>query len=769
MTGVEDGVTAHEDGAAAREEGVRAHEGGAAARQDGVPARADDRRSRGGRRGRRGPLNWVAALVVVGVLLLSAVGLTLYPAGPVQGTQTQSVQGTGVSGRIVPGMVITQPVLATQDGLTRVQATFGTYGGARDCSLDVVVSDDAGEVVGRNTLSCEDIVDTSAGTVVAEFAPVEDSADRTFTVSYEGMDDGPDRVALWVGEPEGIVLPAEVDGAPAEVEELFAGGVATATVVEYEGASTWAQVGAALERMSLGGPWWSQPAAMIVWTVGLVALAAGAVLTAGRRWGLTATFLVLLALCRGLVWASAIPPLEGMDEWSHVDYAQFLAEESRLPEAGELYQGRAEYYSPQITALDEFRNRTALPPGDRSELTEQAIDELDAELLAASPDSNGAAPAAGYPPAYYLPSAVLYDITPGTLNDKIYGMRLWSVALGMLAAAATFFAARRLLPRWNVAPVLLSLAVILQPMMAHQFAIVNNDALVIAAGIGAFAVALKLATGRFRSLDVAWAGALVGLALLAKPYGIGVLPVVGVGLLIGSPRRPGGLGRFFRGMLAGIGGIAATYGVWVVLRRVLDLQAAKLPGPDGINVGRGLVDYLRLQAQDGFAKIRLRWGEQLFGMFSWLDIRLPQNAYVGVLWFLLVAVVLAAVWVLWQLVLMVRRGREQRFWSRYWADDDVVPVWMSLAMIVGMMGALLAAGWLSFRNDGNDGLLQGRYALAAVPALLALPALTIKGYVLPDRTVWARVMPTVVLGVVALGIWTIHLLGLAAVVDRFYL
>ena len=714
---------------------------------------------------RRGRVAAIAALVV---MVATVIALLLYPTGPVQGSRTQNVEGGGVSGALFPGTVVRQPVEATQDGLTRVLAMFGTYGGSTECSLLVRVTDDRARLVDEQQVSCADLVD-NASVVVSEFPAIADSAGRTFVVEYV-PEAGPQAVALWIGEPESNSLEADVTGAPPEMAALFADGVATSTVLEYVGGSSLEQIRTALRDLALGAPWWSQPAAVVTWAVGIAVAAAGALLVAGRRWRLATVLVLAVALFRGLIWASAVPTLEGMDEGAHVAYAQFMAEEDQLPRAGELHDQIPEFYSPQITVLDDFRNRGGIAPADRGQSTPEAVAELEAALDEASPRANGAAPAAGYPPVYYLPAAVLYELTPGSFNDRVYGMRLWSVALGVLAAWATLVAARRMFPRSAVTPTALSLAVVLQPMMAHQFAIVNNDGLVIAAGTAAFAVALKLAGGGFRGRDVALAGALVGVAVLGKPYGVGVLPVVLTGLIIGCWRGERGLRRLLGGGVLLGAGLVATYGAWELLRRALGMQSATLPAPDQSGaVDRGPMDYLALQVEDSLSRVRVRWSDQLFGMFAWLDIRLPTPAYDAVWVGLHITVWLVGAWVVWQLVRVVAATvSREPFALRYW-DTPTSVTWTSLALVVGALGSLILAGYLSFRNDGNDGLLQGRYALMAVPALLALPALTVRGFLGTRETAATRVVPGLLVAVVLLGMWVLHLLGLASVIDRFYL
>jgi hypothetical protein len=723
-----------------------------------APAPPSRRRGRG-----------VAWLVVAGVLLLTALVVLTRPGGTMQGARTQSVSTTGISGPLLPGTTITQDVTVTEDGLVGFSATFGTYGGAEDCAVDITVEDDRGETLVDDRIECADIADT-APTTVASFEPVPDSADRTYTLTFASAPgDWSQAVTLWVGEPEDAAVPAEAGGTDEAVLEVFEDDdTATATIADYEAPSVWDQLWRAAGLAAVGAPWWSQPVAQAVWAVVMVGAAVAAV--ALRRVRRVATVLVvLLALARGLMWATLIPPLEGMDEGAHVTYVEYLAEQGTIPVRGEPLEGAQFMYSEQLALLDGYQNRDSVLPGDRADHEQEAVDELNDELADASAVTNGQAPGTGYPPVYYAPAAVIYELTPGTLLDKLYAMRLWSVALGGVAAWVTVAAARRLFPRGDLTSVLLAIAVTVQPMMAHQFAIVNNDALAITGGIAALAVALRAAVGRVGWRVAVAAGASVGLALLSKPYGIGVLPVAAAGLLVGVWKSSDRLRGILLSAAGGLAGLAVTYGIWTLYQLVAGVPSTTLPSYPGGDTSRGGWHYVELQLADQMHAIRTRWAEQLFGTFAWLDVRLPETAYDIVWGSLWVVVGLSVLWLLVTLVRAVLRRpvRDDRVEGR---DDPGVTVRTGLALVtvLGVLFALYAAGYLYFRNAGADELLQGRYALMMLPALLALPALVVESFTAQSARL-RRAVPLAVMAVVTLGMWTLYVLSFATVADRFYL
>lgn len=719
------------------------------------------------RRGRWLSRRTLPALVVVGVLLLSAVVLLTRPGGTMQGAVTQPVVPNGDAAVLQQGTAISQDVLATQDDLTAVTATFGTFLGVTDCAIDVSVVDDRGSTVADDVLRCDELAD-NAPTTVAVFDPVPDSAGRTFTVRYTAAPgDWSQAVVLWVGEPADAALPATAEGDPATVDVFEDGDVATVTVAEYRAPSVWSQMWRAAGLASVGAPWWGQPVAQAVWAVLALGCVVGVV--AFRRTRTIATVLLVgLALARGLLWATLVPPLEGMDEGAHITYVQYLAEQGTIPVRGEPLEDARTMYSEQLSVLDEFQNRQAMSPGDRAAHDDEAVAELEAELADASAVTNGQAPGTGYPPAYYAPAALVYDLTPGTLLDKLYAVRLWSVALGGLAAWATMAAARRLFPRGDLTSVLLGLAVTMQPMMAHQFAIVNNDGLAITAGIAALAVALRAASGHAGWRTGLLGGLAVGAALLAKPYGVGVLPVVAVGLLIGAWRGRRRLRDVLLSAAGGLGGLAVTYGAWTVAQLLFGVPSTALPSDPGGDQSRGGRHYVELQLAHDMGAIRANWGEQLFGVFAWLDVRLPRTTY-DLIWDALrLLVVLAAVWLA---VSLIRAVLRKPVVEHDLGDGLGVTtrIWLAGVAVLGVLLALYAAGYLYFRSAGVDELLQGRYALMMLPALLALPALLVESFTAGLGPRVRRYAPLGVMAAVATSMWALQVLSFATIANRFYL
>src|SRR5207245_7915288 len=134
---------------------------------------------------------------------------------------------------------------------------------------------------------------------------------------------------------------------------------------------------------------------------------------------------------------------------------------------------------------------------------------------------------AGYSPLYYAAGVPFYDLVRNApVETRLQAVRLLSVLLGVAAAGFAYLAGFWALDHRRVLAAAAAAVVTLQPMASQQFAIVNNDALLITAGAAffwRFFRALRIGMGLG---DTVWLAALVGLAYLAKPQGAFLAPLV---------------------------------------------------------------------------------------------------------------------------------------------------------------------------------------------------------------------------------------------------
>ena len=266
---------------------------------------------------------WGPAAVVSVVIFVSLVAL-LRPGGP-------------VGGDIPEGVVIDEPIqlvgagelvqrfTASDDGLSSISLRFGTYGGNTRCQVVVSLVEPTApeEPLARARLPCRDLPDSSLFEAL-DLRPVGNSGGRDYEARVAAVPSSEDFVAIWSGVTRDLP-PTTLDGAPLQKSiELHTG---------YGDAPRgYDQLGVAMRRMSDFGAPWEQGVflvgALLTAVVALVILA----VRPPRRMVLV---LVVLAVAKGILWSAVIPPLEGVDEHSHIAYAQYLGAQGRIPNFGD--------------------------------------------------------------------------------------------------------------------------------------------------------------------------------------------------------------------------------------------------------------------------------------------------------------------------------------------------------------------------------------------------------------------------------------------------
>jgi hypothetical protein len=685
----------------------------------------------------RGRTRLAGVALLAGLALL--LGLGLLPSDPVVGTDPVSLDRTQPLPPLAPGEPVEQRFTASDDDLSGVHVMFGTYGGTSRCTLDVQLVDAPSDrALARDAVDCADLPDTEF-TQVLGFDPLPGSGGEEFSLVITLRAGSPDTpVALWSGTSSAPLPPAAVGA----VEQ--AGSVLVSP--RYgERSRVLGRTGLLADRLPDVGPAWAPPAVLALLLLSLPVLLAAVVLAPQRAAALVAA----TSLSTGLLWAAVTPPFEGADEPAHFAYAQFLAEDRALPRRDTPLAG-GPLYSPQLRGAVEEVNQEAAAPGDRPDRSsgaEQRTDRLDA----LSPSSGGHGAAAGYPPMYYAPAALLYGAAPGGVLDRLHAARLTSVALGVVGALLALAVGRRLFPSATAPAVALALATTLHPMAAQQFGIVNNDAWVIAFGFAALLAALSLGSGRPPALWMAAGGAAVGAAMLGKPFAVALVVPVAAAWLVSVVRRRPPLRSAVLEVAAAAAGMCLTYGSWLLVRLARDLPGAAFPAREAGGPPRTPLAYLRARSSDG--QLRLNWVDQFWGRFSWADVPLPSAVLdvLAVLTVLLVVAVLA-----WAGLVVVRLLQRRPLADPEWH----VRFGLCAVAVAGIVATLELIGYAYFRTTGVNDLLQGRYALMCLPALYALPLL------LAQR---GRRASAVVPGLLVAGVLLLQLLGLLAMAERFYL
>ena len=598
----------------------------------------------------------------------------------------------------------------------------------------------------------------------------------------------------------------------------------TALLPIYSDAGWWGTLQRGLQRSQGLGPWWVSTPALVIWFAATAVSAVAAAVLAVRRSRWTMALVGAFALFQALVWAAVIPIFNGMDEYQHVSYIQYLATHNG-PDSG-LTQGSANY-SPQLVHAYKASNLFYAWGTDRFDYSQ--ISSLNGQLNQL-PDRALVRPqVTQYPPGYYLAGALVYKLSPHTGLSQYYDVRLLSVALAVVGALGMAYFARQLFPRRALVATLVSLSALAHPMMAHQSAIINNDILVISASIWALALATRALNAQRPLRWLAGAGVATGIAM-AKPQGILIAAMVALALIVVAVRARSFKLALKGGLLSG-GGFIAVYIWWPIYRVIVgfgSVIAAPRPQVNLVNTGgglamgpvrqRGLWEEWQLfwndQSADDYTLFKARWIKQFFGNFGWLDVFYPTRIYHLLAQAMELFAIICLIWVVQRCVRLALNllrplaagaddaagvsGDLAAPQADETAQDGAVVakkqagqtgrqlgarrnqtatwIWWCLALTVGYLVAINLLGFIYSIMAGHDDLLQGRYILPAVAGLYALPALLTQAAVQslqnnpwrPVRGAWLdKLVPAVALAVFA-AVMVLNLAGLGVIFERFY-
>jgi len=413
----------------------------------------------------------------------------------------------------------------------------------------------------------------------------------------------------------------------------------------------------------------------------------------------TLPLLLLLALVKGLVWTLALPPWYGPDEPSHFMYTQLIAEEGRFP----AYGGRSDGAdAPQEVLCSEFNLGWRMTGPFYSE----PLWNGDATPCSYPHDGTtrrpkvASNPAGGYSPAYYLLGVPFYDLAYGQgVEARLHAVRLASVLLGVLATWFVFnaglcaFAGRRHLAIATAA------IFMFEPEASQQFALVNNDALLLTAAAFFFWRLFRALGTPLSSIDVVLLGAGVGVAYLAKPQGVFIGALLPLAMWADWKRHDRSWSR-----LLGVGaGLAAVAAALLVAGFIVNFAIHGTVFPQGTAPPPGqhysAKGYYELHAGVKFARLYWLWITGFWGYFGWFSIALPLHAFYAIT----AAELLAAAGVVWAFV------------SRRFERRSLVAMTLGV-FVIGFLTQALEVYY--FRQSGAL-ILQGRSFLPILPALAA--------------------------------------------------
>lgn len=709
--------------------------------------------------------------------------------------------------------------------------------------------------VASQSLPCAQVMVNESGTKIMGFKPIANSKGKTYQVALSVKADKPTVVVTRYYNPVSATDPdrpnekrkRHVDNQPnyqvkTGEQVLKAGGATlnnqelagreenlrgtgeittTSLLPIYSDAGWWGTLQRGLQRSQALGPWWVSTPALVIWFAATAVSAVAAAVLAVRRSRWTVALVGAFALFQALVWAAVIPIFNGMDEYQHVSYIQYLATHNG-PDSG-LTQGQANY-SPQLVRAYEASNLFYAWGADRFDYSQ--ISSLNGQLNQLPERALVRPQVTQYPPGYYLAGALVYKLSPHTGLSQYYDVRLLSVALAAVGALGMAYFARQLFPRRALVATLVSLSALAHPMMAHQSAIINNDILVISASIWALALATRALNAQRPLRWLAGAGVATGIAM-AKPQGILIAAMVALALIVVAVRARSFKLALKGGLLSG-GGFIAVYIWWPIYRVIVgfgSVIAAPRPQVNLVNAGgglamgavrqRGLGEQWQLfwndQSADDYALFKARWIKQFFGNFGWLDVFYPTRIYHLLAQIMTLFALVCLLWVAQRCVRLVlnrlrplavkaddaagvsgdvaatdtaQSSEEGAVVAKKHAgrqlgairNQTATWIWWCLALTVGYLVAINLLGFIYSIMAGHDDLLQGRYILPAVAGLYALPALLTQAAVQslqnnpwrPVRGAWLdKLVPAVALAVFA-AVMALNLAGLGVIFERFY-
>jgi 4-amino-4-deoxy-L-arabinose transferase-like glycosyltransferase len=322
------------------------------------------------------------------------------------------------------------------------------------------------------------------------------------------------------------------------------------------------------------------------------------------------------------VMAFVTPPLQVIDEPTHVGYVEYIAATGKVPHHN---PARLPPFGLIPTDLHVEKITTDARPASISpdryvrqtwdfSLVEEGLpfsffgqpswDTHDAQQLSSAlrvarrgPTQQEVDTASQYMPLYYL-----YEAVPALAGrhmnaiDRLYAMRVWSGLLVGLTACLVYLFIREVLPRYKWAGPIGALAVAFQPMVAFYGGGVNNDAGLYAASAG---LLLLLARSFRRGLTGkrgAAIGAVLGAGFLVKSTMIVFAPGVALAMLAITLRDR----RRRHEGLAGIGWGSATFAALVgaFVAAGTFLYGRSIAAAAGVESGMGSV---RLSPQGYFS------------------------------------------------------------------------------------------------------------------------------------------------------------------------
>lgn len=344
------------------------------------------------------------------------------------------------------------------------------------------------------------------------------------------------------------------------------------------------------------------------------------------RWRPFCALVALIFVVRGVFFLSVLPPFEGWDEYQHLGYIAYLVENEDPPVLLKSHVPRSLYpavvrYPHAPFAIDQLRTIGAVSYLDYWNRTDPPTVAPDAPSIKLYQ--------AQHAPLYYrLAGPVfrrLWD--PEDPLPLINALRLMNVLFG---GAGVYLAARVLGRLLVPGPhrYIIALLVALQPLLMINCARLANDALAFFLGTVAVSILLH-PRGRRPSLHALAAGAVMGLAVLAKSVNLALAPFV---LCVLAPPTQW-LRRSLRSSVLAVCLFAAAFGAVTFQQFRSNLRNYGLLTPmqeaiENHNQEKGLADFARAAVgYNWIRKISRQYASAILFEGGWSYLKPPRMFY----------------------------------------------------------------------------------------------------------------------------------------------
>lgn len=427
-------------------------------------------------------------------------------------------------------------------------------------------------------------------------------------------------------------------------------------------------------------------------------------------------------VARGVLIAVTTQPYSGHDEIAHYAYLKVLVEEGRLPLIPDLGEWRASHASGDGSfdeIPDEFypwAGHFTTPDWDRDLAQVPRSTMQDGELY-----PSGWIYTANHPPLYYLLLTPVYHLVDHLEPaQQVMMLRIATVPFGALTVLFAYLTVRAIFPRDRFLMMLVPAFVAMQPQIAYEGSILNNDTLAITFVSATFWMLAEGLRRRFPWWTCMLTGLFFGLAMLSKSTSVAISLLIAFTMILGVGWR------FWREWIAkgvvtaAIGGVVVapwllfmmrTYGDPTALNRVSELQSWWNDDPDRTT------SIIAMLTDRSFF-----WGrwKETWGDFGWRLIELDglMAEYYGIgpfnptllrvlLWITIVATIGVAVWFVRMLLISRRLDRQPEYVLV--ADPALsVTAWQIVAILACVFACML--GYYSVLQFGTTfALTQARY------------------------------------------------------------